>query len=802
MPISQVLLSDTFGQFRNAFNETANAVNSVVSTTGNIVTGNIVGSTLTANNLTSGRVGLHGAGGQLTDDSALTYNTSTDVLTLGGTTDATAANNGTLVVSGGVGIAKKLYVGTDLAVTGNTTLSTNLTVTGNATVTGNLTINGTTTTVNSTTLTVDDKNIELGSVATPTDVTADGGGITLKGATDKTISWSSLGWTSSEDFNLVTGKVFEINGTSVLSSTTLGSGVTGSSLTSVGTLTSLTVSGNTALGDSASADVHTINGATTLSVNSANAALRINQIGAGNALLVEDSANPDATPVVIDSVGTVVAGHTSSLNGYAGVTTRQVSSYEAIGENNAGTGLAIFAFSTATNAPRATVNFNKSNNANVAVHGIVTNGEVLGALNFSGSDGTEYMPAAQIHVAVDGTPGANDMPGSLVFSTTADGSNTPVERVRIDSAGRLRQFGDTILSNVNVIGASYDNVSFSVTSQETQPTALFFSPDGLKMYVAGSSGDDVNEYNLSTAWVVSSAVYSTVFSVAGQDTSPQGLFFRADGRKMYMLGQTNDAVFQYTLSTPWSVATASYDSISFSVATQDLTSVGLWFKPNGLSMYVVGSTGDAVYQYTLSTAWNVSTATFLQSFSISGQDSVSAGINFTGDGSRMFVLGTTGDDVNVYNLTTPWDISTSAFVNVFSVAGQDAAPNDIYIKPDGTKMYMVGSTNDGVFQYTVPSIDIQLTGQTSVAALDVQQDLNVYGILSTAALTASGNVSFTSTGALKIPSGTTAQNAGYATVGMIRYDTTLGRLEVYKSTGWAAVGGGVSAAKAYFFGNF
>jgi hypothetical protein len=236
MPISQVLLSDTFGQFRNAFNETANAVNSVVSTTGNIVTGNIVGSTLTANNLTTGRVALTTTAGKLTDDSALTYNTSTDVLTLGGTTDATAANNGTLVVSGGVGIAKKLYVGTDLAVTGNTTLSTNLTVTGNATVTGNLTINGTTTTVNSTTLTVDDKNIELGSVATPTDVTADGGGITLKGATDKTISWSSLGWTSSEDFNLVTGKIFEINGTSVLSATTLGSGVTGSSLTSVGTI--------------------------------------------------------------------------------------------------------------------------------------------------------------------------------------------------------------------------------------------------------------------------------------------------------------------------------------------------------------------------------------------------------------------------------------------------------------------------------------------------------------------------------------------------------------------------------------
>jgi sugar lactone lactonase YvrE len=291
----------------------------------------------------------------------------------------------------------------------------------------------------------------------------------------------------------------------------------------------------------------------------------------------------------------------------------------------------------------------------------------------------------------------------------------------------LSASGNTILSNVNVIGASYDSVSFSVAAEEATPTDLFFSPDGLKMYVIGSTGDDVNEYNLSTAWVVSSAVFVTSFSVASQDTGPSGLFFRADGTKMYVLGTTNDTVFQYTLSTPWSVATASYDSISFSVAGQDATPNGITFRPNGLSMYVVGATNDNVYQYTLSTAWNVSTATFLQSFSVSGQESIPNGVTFTGDGSRMFVMGQTGDDVNVYNLTTPWDISTSAFVNVFSVAGQDLTPQGIYIKPDGTKMYMLGSTNDAVFQYTVPSIDIQLTGPTSVAALDVQQNLTVYG---------------------------------------------------------------------------
>ena len=129
------------------------------------------------------------------------------------------------------------------------TLSGNTTFSNNLTVTGDLTVNGTTTTVNSTTVTVDDKNIELGSVATPSDTTADGGGITLKGTTDHTIVWtnSTDSWDFSEHVNAASGKEFKINGTSVLSSSTLGSGVTGSSLTSVGTIATGTWNG-TAIG--------------------------------------------------------------------------------------------------------------------------------------------------------------------------------------------------------------------------------------------------------------------------------------------------------------------------------------------------------------------------------------------------------------------------------------------------------------------------------------------------------------------------------------------------------------------------
>ena len=114
------------------------------------------------------------------------------------------------------------------------------TVTQNLVITGNLTVNGTTTTVNSTTMSVDDKNLELGATSSPSDSGASGGGITLKGGTDKTFNWidSTDSWTSSEHIELATGKNFRIDGVSVVSKTGLGSTVVASSLTSTGTITS------------------------------------------------------------------------------------------------------------------------------------------------------------------------------------------------------------------------------------------------------------------------------------------------------------------------------------------------------------------------------------------------------------------------------------------------------------------------------------------------------------------------------------------------------------------------------------
>ena len=172
-----------------------------------------------------------GQAGEITANTAkISYST---------TASNTVAANTTLLgaTAGTVSASKALIVDSSKDLTGINDL----------TIAGDLTVNGTNTIINSTTLTVDDKNIEMGSVATPSDTTADGGGITLKGATDKTILWDNTNdnFTSSEHVNIADGKKFKINNVDTLTATGLGTNVVSSSLTSIGTLASGVLTGAT-----------------------------------------------------------------------------------------------------------------------------------------------------------------------------------------------------------------------------------------------------------------------------------------------------------------------------------------------------------------------------------------------------------------------------------------------------------------------------------------------------------------------------------------------------------------------------
>jgi hypothetical protein len=286
--------------------------------------------------------------------------------------------------------------------------------------------------------------------------------------------------------------------------------------------------------------------------------------------------------------------------------------------------------------------------------------------------------------------------------------------------------GDSAFNeNDTITGWLYSGNSFSVAGQETAPTGLFIGSAGTKMYINGTTGDDVNEYTLGTAWDITTATFVTVFSVAAQDTAPADLFFKPDGLSMYVLGDTNNIVFQYTLGTAWSVATASYASKSFSVGTQETNPSGLWFKPDGTVMYVVGSATDAVYQYTLSTAWDVSTASYGGIFySVATQETAPSQVNLSDDGLKMWVSGTNGDDIWEYSLATAWDVSTATPVNNFYIGFQAISPTGMFIDSSAAnRVFVVDSTQDAVYQYNTANNAVKL----DTSSLDVGGALRTGG---------------------------------------------------------------------------
>ena len=176
------------------------------------------------------------------------------------------------------------------------------------------------------------------------------------------------------------------------------------------------------------------------------------------------------------------------------------------------------------------------------------------------------------------------------------------------------------------------------------------------------------------------------------------MFFKPDGMKMYILGATGDDVNEYNLGTAWNVTTASYLQ-TFSIATQEISPTGVFFKTDGTKMYILGTAGDDVNEYNLSSAWNVSTASYLRTFYIGGQESFPNGMFFKPDGTKMYITGTNTDRVIEYDLTAPWNIATTSFVRNFYIGGQETYPSGIFIKPDGTKMYIVGTVTDAVHEY-------------------------------------------------------------------------------------------------------
>ena len=205
----------------------------------------------------------------------------------------------------------------------------------------------------------------------------------------------------------------------------------------------------------------------------------------------------------------------------------------------------------------------------------------------------------------------------------------------------------------------------NVASGDASPEGLFFRSNGTKMYVLGSSGDTVREFNLSAAWSVNTATFVGSFSVASQDTTPTGISFSDTGDKMFIMGVGNDRLFEYDLSTPWVVNTAVYNSQSFSVAAQDSVPHSVNFNSTGTRFFFNGIATDALYWYDLATPWSVNTAVYVDSRSLGNDSRQALGVWVESSQNKAWIADDTNDRIIQYS-TNNAGLNVNSAVNHFT----------------------------------------------------------------------------------------------------------------------------------------
>lgn len=222
--------------------------------------------------------------------------------------------------------------------------------------------------------------------------------------------------------------------------------------------------------------------------------------------------------------------------------------------------------------------------------------------------------------------------------------------------------------------------------------------------------------NISTTKSVTTWEFGTkTFSVNTQATTPRGIDFNNTGTRVFVLNSTAGAigVYQYDLSpsSPWDITTAVYSSVSKSLTG---VPVGIKFSTDGLYMFISNDTGDTVVRYTLVNPWDLNTVSVNpdQTYTLTNVTNgvttltVPRGIDFSSDGTRMYVTDDNQNSVYQFNLVTPWSVNTAVYsgnsINVNSGVGE-SLPQHAVISDDGARLIIIGQTTDRIWEYTLPT---------------------------------------------------------------------------------------------------
>ena len=196
------------------------------------------------------------------------------------------------------------------------------------------------------------------------------------------------------------------------------------------------------------------------------------------------------------------------------------------------------------------------------------------------------------------------------------------------------------------------------------------------------------------------------FDYSSQDNNAQDVSFKSDGTKMYISGNGSDKVHQYSLSEAWDATTASYDNIS--TALGDTSTVGHTFSADGTKLYGWGLTNDAVRRYDLNPAWDLSSSTFAHSSASMSPETSLTSVRFNSDGTKMYAIGDQYNKIYQWDLSPAWSVSGKSYSNVdaslsTSTILSESNPRGLHILPDGSTIYVVGSNSGAIYKLGLTS---------------------------------------------------------------------------------------------------
>jgi len=260
-----------------------------------------------------------------------------------------------------------------------------------------------------------------------------------------------------------------------------------------------------------------------------------------------------------------------------------------------------------------------------------------------------------------------------------------------------------IFPKINAFGAVSGFVDSKQVNQNI-PMAIAFNPSGTKMFVVGMSQNKIFEFDLTTGFDVSTATKnSNECSFIGLGDDVVDIDFNSDGTKLFLVDQhqggNDETIEEFDLSTAYDVSSCTHVEEHFK--GDFVGSVGIEFDSSGTKLFIYHTAGtDSIKQYSLSSPYNLSNPT-LQKQSTGTSDktfqtieSQPSGFTFSSDGSKMFITGKNKDKVQEFNLSTPFDLSSVSRTNGYDISGQIDAVGGVSFSADGLKMFVLDSDND------------------------------------------------------------------------------------------------------------